>query len=41
VAVAGEADVIISGDEDLLTLHPFACIPIVAPVTFLQMLETE
>jgi putative PIN family toxin of toxin-antitoxin system len=41
VAVAGGADVIVSGDEDLLTLHPFAGIPVVAPVTFLQMLDPE
>ena len=41
VAVAGKADVIISGDQDLLVLHPFAGIPIVQPATFLQMLATE
>jgi len=40
VAVAGEADVV-SGDQDLLVLHPFAGIPIVPPATFLQMLATE
>jgi predicted nucleic acid-binding protein len=39
VAVAGEADVIVSGDEDLLVLHPFAGIPILPPADFLQMLE--
>jgi predicted nucleic acid-binding protein len=37
--VAGEADVIVSGDEDLLVLHPFRDIPIVAPAEFLEMLE--
>ena len=41
VAVAGKADVIVSGDQDLLVLHPFAGIPIVQPATFLQMLATE
>lgn len=41
VAVAGEADVIVSGDDDLLVLHPFAGIPIVEPATFLQMLDVE
>jgi len=41
VAVAGEADVVVSGDQDLLVLHPFAGIPIVPPATFLQMLATE
>lgn len=41
VAVAGKADVIVSGDEDLLALHPFAGIPILPPVDFLQMLDAE
>lgn len=41
VAVAGEADVIVSGDEDLLILHPYAGIPIVPPSEFLQMLDRE
>ena len=41
VAVAGEADVIVSGDQDLLVLHPFSGIPIVQPATFLHMLDVE
>ena len=41
VAVAGKADVIVSGDEDLLTLHPFAGIPILPPAAFLRMLDAE
>jgi len=41
VAVAGKADVIVSADQDLLTLHPFADIPILPPATFLQMLDAE
>lgn len=41
VAVAGKADVIVSGGEDLLALHPFAGIPILPPVDFLQMLDAE
>jgi putative PIN family toxin of toxin-antitoxin system len=41
VAVAGEADVIVSGDQDLLVLHPFAGIPILQPAAFLQMLDAE
>jgi putative PIN family toxin of toxin-antitoxin system len=41
VAIAGQADVIVSGDEDLLVLHPFAGIPILSPVAFLQMLDTD
>jgi putative PIN family toxin of toxin-antitoxin system len=40
-AVAGEADVIVSGDQDLLALHPFAGIPIVPPNAFLRMLDEE
>ena len=39
-AVCGQADVIVSGDEDLLTLHPFEGIPIVGSSDFLSMLET-
>ncbi len=39
VAVAGKADVIVSGDQDLLVLHPFANIPILPPFAFLQMLD--
>ena len=31
VAVAGGADAIVSGDQDLLALHPFAGIPILTP----------
>lgn len=38
-AVAGGAQVIVSGDEDLLTLSPFEQIPIVAPVDFLAMFD--
>ena len=41
IAVAGGADVIVSGDEDLLILHPYAGIPIVMPAVFLQMLDAE
>jgi predicted nucleic acid-binding protein len=40
VAVAGQADVIVSGDEDLLILDPYAGIPIVSPRGFLAMLDT-
>jgi putative PIN family toxin of toxin-antitoxin system len=38
-AVAGDAGVIVSGDEDLLVLHPFEGIPIVGPAAFLVMLD--
>ena len=41
VAVAGRADVIVSGDEDLLVLHPFAGISIVPLAAFLRMLDDE
>ncbi len=35
VAVAGEADALITGDADLLVLHPFRGIPILRPADFL------
>jgi len=38
-AVAGKADVIVSGDEDLVVLSPFEGITIVSPAAFLTMLE--
>jgi putative PIN family toxin of toxin-antitoxin system len=41
VAVAGQADAIVSGDQDLLVLHPYAGIPIVTPRAFLRMLDQE
>lgn len=41
VAVAGEAHVIVSGDQDLLALHPFQGIPILTPADFLHMLDAE
>ena len=40
-AVAGKADVIVTGDEDLLVLHPFAGIPILPPAAFLRMVDAE
>lgn len=39
VAVAGQANAIVSGDEDLLILDPYAGIPIVSPGRFLAMLD--
>lgn len=41
VAVYGKADVIVTGDSDLLALHPFQEIPIVQPATFLSMLRAR
>jgi len=40
-AVAGQADAIVSGDEDLLTLSPFEAIPILSPATFLRLLKAQ
>ena len=40
VAVAGKADVMVSGDQDLLVLSPFEGIAIVGPAAFLAMLES-
>jgi predicted nucleic acid-binding protein len=39
--VAGQADVIVSGDEDLLVLHPFEGIPVLTPADFLEILDAE
>ena len=36
LAINGRADLIVSGDADLLVLHPFRGIPIVAPAIFVQ-----
>jgi len=38
-AVAGSADIVVSGDEDLLVLNPFEGIPIVGPSVFLDRLK--
>lgn len=37
LAVSGNADVIITGDEDLLTLNPFRGITIVSPPVYLAL----
>jgi predicted nucleic acid-binding protein len=36
LAINGHADLIISGDADLLALNPFRKIPIVPPADFVQ-----
>ena len=36
LAVAGTASCIVSGDDDLLVLHPFRGIPVLTPRTFLE-----
>ena len=38
-AVSGGAECIVSGDEDLLVLHPFRGIPILKPSEFLDRLR--
>ncbi len=37
LAVSGNADYLISGDDDLLALHPFQEIPILRPTEFLNV----
>lgn len=37
LAMSGGADCIVSGDKDLLSLHPFQGIPIVRPDAFLNL----
>lgn len=39
--IAGHADAIVSGDEDLLVLNPFEGIPITGPAAFLSRLEAD
>jgi putative PIN family toxin of toxin-antitoxin system len=36
LALAAEADIVVSSDEDLLVLHPWRGIPVVTPVEFLS-----
>lgn len=40
-AVAAGADIIVSGDDDLLVLAPFEGIPIVGPAAFLARLKAS
>ncbi len=41
LAVSGEATCIVSGDDDLLVMHPFRGIPILRPSEFLDGLSGE
>lgn len=41
LAMSGGADCIVSGDQDLLVLHPFQGIPIVTPRDFLDDVWTK
>ena len=36
LAVNGHADLLVTGDRDLLALDPFRNIPVVTPATFVQ-----
>lgn len=36
IALAGETDVLITGDDDLLVLNPFEGLPVVSPADFLR-----
>ncbi len=38
VALAGEADYLISGDLDLVSMNPYRSIPIITPAEFLAMI---
>jgi putative PIN family toxin of toxin-antitoxin system len=40
-AVNGRADVIVTGDKDLLGLHPFSGIAIMAPSDYLELVEPK
>lgn len=40
LAVSGKASAIITGDQDLLSLHPFQTIPIIKPATYLESFST-
>ena len=41
VAVAGLAELIVSGDDDLLSLTPFRGITILSPAAFIERLDRE
>lgn len=41
VAVHGEADALVSGDQDLLALHPSHGVPIVTPPAFLGLFNPQ
>ena len=39
IAVVGRADCLVTGDQDLLILHPFQHIPILTPAGFLTVVQ--
>jgi uncharacterized protein len=41
LAVCGDASFVVTGDQDLLVLHPFREIPIVTPAAFLASLTSS
>ncbi len=41
LAINGEANIIVTGDDDLLALSPFRKIEIVTPVSYLQMPKND
>lgn len=41
LAVSGKATAIVTGDHDLLDLHPFHDIPIMQPATYLEWIEAK
>jgi len=41
VAIHGRAHALVTGDPDLLALHPFHGVPILKPVEFIEFLETN
>ena len=41
LAVDGQAACIISGDQDLLVLHPFRGIPVLTPMEFMNWIATQ
>jgi len=38
VALAGEADYLVSGDSDLLSMNPYRSIPLITPAELLTMI---
>jgi len=41
LAIDGKADIVISGDKDLLHLHPFQNIPIISPTAFFNIISSK
>lgn len=40
-AIAGKAEIIVTGDQDLLTLHPYESIAILTPNTFITLFDAN